>query len=443
MKTYLELLTKVKEQGRARGDRTGTGTLSVFTHTFEHDMRTGFPLPTTKKMHLRGIFEELMAIVRGELHMESLVAEEVKIWDPWRVQEAVKSKRQLANYERIDWMRQNSPELLDKWEKLSIQIKPEAQGHDWLDKHGVPRSVDVVTTKVGDLNAPYGPGWRAFQTANGPVDQFAYAMDLLRNNPESRRILVSAWNPGWMPEETREVELSNEEMWDHLKTHSPDLYAVFWSRLDDHGKTTDCQEFLASHGVPRTKTVKVTPQENVINGKPCLTPCHWAFEFYTEEMTVSERMAFVEVGTELHTKLTALNNALPLATATVEKSEAAIHALLTEHDVPTRYLSLKWHQRSCDVILGIPYNIASYALLLMMVAEQVGMVPYMLVGDLTNVHIYNNLMHVADKQLPREPYPLPTVQFKRKPGRIEDYRWQDVELVGYQSHPAIKGKPSI
>lgn len=385
MKAYLELCRKILTTGRPRGDRTGTGTTSIFTHTFEHDMRTGFPLLTTKEMHLRGIFEELRAIVRGELHLETLVVEGVKIWDPWRTQEDVKTKRQLANYERIDWMRQNAPEVLDKWERLNVQAKPEVQGHDWLDKHGVPRSADMVTTKAGDLNAPYGPGWRAFQTANGSVDQFAYALDLLRNNPESRRILVNAWNPGWMPDES------------------------------------------------------ITPQENIINGKPCLTPCHFCFQFYTEEMTYEERLAWA--GTQSDESLDLL--VTRLTTEGLSLSIASRQAMLSRANVPVRYLSLKWSQRSVDVHLGLPYNIPSYALLLQTVAGHLNMVPFMLVGDLTNVHIYSDHLDAIKLQLTREPYSLPRLRFKRQHDRIEDYRWQDIVLEGYHSHPAIKGKPSV
>lgn len=444
MKAYLNLLRAVLTEGRHRGDRTGTGTTSIFDYKFVHDMRTGYPLVTTKKVFARGMFKELRAILRGELHLESLVDEGVKIWDDWRIPEDVIGKRPLANYERVNWMRDNAPELLEKWDKLRVQVKPEAQGHEWLDHQGVPRSVDQVIAKKGHLNAPYGPGWRAFKTAEGPVDQFAYAMDLLRNNPESRRILVSAWNPGWMPEETRQVELSFTER-----------YALFEKMYPE--KHEHCEELLsypeyagdidaAIHEmneakVPTHKTVKVEPQENVINGKPCLTPCHWAFEFYVEDLTVNERLDWL-----MH------HNAE--ARATFQKRldsgelcyEEYIHAALDtvggmfdQVGVPRQYLSLKWHQRSTDTFLGLPFNIASYAMLLEMVSAQLGMIPYKLIGDLSNVHIYDNHLEQVKLQLTRDPLPLPTVRFKRVPERIEDFDWDDIEIVDYKSHGTIKG----
>lgn len=337
MKAYLDILRKVIEEGKPRGDRTGTGTLSIFSATFEHDMRNGqFPLVTTKKIFARGMFKELRAIIRGELHLESLLDEGVKIWDDWRIPEDVTKKRELQNYERIIWMQNFAPELLKEWEKLRIQCNPEANGHAWLDKHGVPRTADEIIARVGNLNAPYGPGWRAYQTANGPVDQFAYVMDLLRNNPESRRILVSAWNPGWMPEETRQVELSFDERKAVFKKVYPEAFAR-WKMMQDLDSITKHMDVA---GVPTHKTVKVSPQENIINGKPCLTPCHWAFEFYVEDLTVNERLGWMTD----HLPVERISLQIQLDNHEVYYEEH-LHDRLTEFGVPRQYLSLKWHQR--------------------------------------------------------------------------------------------------
>lgn len=784
MKAYLDLLRTVLTEGRHRGDRTGTGTTSIFDYKFVHDMRTGYPLVTTKKVFARGMFKELRAILRGEPHLESLIDEGVKIWCPWRIPEDVIGKRPLANYERVNWMRDNAPELLEKWDKLRVQVKPEAQGHEWLDHQGVPRSVDQVIAKKGHLNAPYGPGWRAFKTAEGPVDQFAYAMDLLRNNPESRRILVSAWNPGWMPEETRQVELSFTERYALFEKMYPEKHGHCEELLSYPEYAGDIDVAIHEMNeakVPTHKTVKVEPQENVINGKPCLTPCfspdtlvltdngyrpiseieegdtvvsgsgnlrkvekvwvsehegkmhlikvayqkpminctpnhpflvrdkgwvdaerlevgdmvailkpktdgvpythhftighgtnlvskshtltendyyvlgyfigngwasvntdrvsfaipdskrdeilprirdtikvilkpgeamnvatyqttskkwidlfrqfghgahnkripewlmaspdeyrqaflkgyfdadgcvgkheatvystvspslaygiqrlyslsgivarvyyqprpsttiiegrtvnqrdtylveipkyrnhketindteylwvpvelnlftddkltvynlaveedhtyvvqnivvhncHWAFEFYVEDLTVNERLDWL-----MH------HNAE--ARATFQKRldsgelcyEEYIHAALDtvggmfdQVGVPRQYLSLKWHQRSTDVFLGLPFNIASYAMLLEMVSAQLGMIPYKLIGDLSNLHVYDNHLEQVKLQLSREPKPLPRLRFKRVPERIEDFDWQDIEIIGYTSHEAIKGDIAV
>ena len=378
MKAYLEVIKEILGKGRERGDRTGTGTISIFDAQFRHDMREGFPLLTTKKMHLRGIFEELMAFLRGEEQLESLIDKKVTIWDPWRVSEDVFTPRLLENWERVAWMWKNLPEASAQWEMLPEQQKT----HEWLDDHGIPRTVPKLVVKKGSLNAPYGSGWRAFKTGGVAVDQLAYALDLLHHNPESRRILISAWNPGWMPDES------------------------------------------------------ISPQENIIAGKPCLTPCHWAFEFYTEEMS--------EIGRWEYMKLTnpTLHKTLSSRHGEYDKLDNC-GEILDSHQVPTRYLSLKWHQRSTDTMIGLPYNIASYALLLLMVAEEVGMVPYMLLGDLSNVHIYKNHLDQMRKQLEREPKSLPTVSFKRKPDAIEGYQWDDVVIEGYAPHPTITGNIAV
>lgn len=381
MKAYLDILQDTVDNGRHRGDRTGTGTTSIFDARFKHDMRDGFPLVTTKFTALRLVFWELMGFLNNDLHLQVLIDENVKIWDGFRLQEPADVKVEYSFAQRMQAL---SNKLGGKFPDLDLP------GFEALmAKEGIPTHKVVDMLPAGALNAPYGAGWRAFQTTKGKVDQFAYAMDLLRNNPESRRILVSAWNPGWMPDES------------------------------------------------------ISPQENVVKGGPCLTPCHWAFEFYTEEMTLEERWA---------------STTLPLNQKHIEQVQDELaeyangneveylelqHKHLDDYGVPRRYLSLKWHQRSCDMFLGIPFNIASYALLLMMVARDVGMEPYMLVGDLTNVHIYDNHLSQVKEQLTREPHPLPTVSFKRKPERIEDYKWDDVLLENYEYHPAIKGDIAV
>lgn len=519
MKAYLDLLRTVLTEGRHRGDRTGTGTTSIFDYKFVHDMRTGYPLVTTKKVFARGMFKELRAILRGELHLESLIDEGVKIWCPWRITaeqavfrygdpgrklvsvtpvikentgyyNPVSDLRGASNGSVDDLLRKTWSSMMSRcydqkhknfayygargvfvdprWHVLSQFIEDvkklpnwHNKLHDWnnfdldkdyyssncyspetclwlesiensmyscsstiiaitptgdasihvslaecakaigMSKSSLHRTVNGVSgkpkgnnkqfigwkfiaidvpfrysiLKEGDLNAPYGSGWRNWVSPTNynvsdlsesdpeyltklierftkpkTIDQFAYAMDLLRNNPESRRILVSAWNPGWMPEETRQVELSFTERYA--------LFEKMYSEKHEH-----CEELLsypeyagdidaAIHEmneakVPTHKTVKVEPQENVINGKPCLTPCHWAFEFYVEDLTVNERLDWL-----MH------HNAE--ARATFQKRldsgelcyEEYIHAALDtvggmfdQVGVPRQYLSLKWHQR--------------------------------------------------------------------------------------------------
>lgn len=443
MKAYLDLLKEVIETGRSRGDRTGTGTVSIFDAKFKHDMREGLPVVTTKKVVLRSVFEELMGFLNNDLHMECLVEKKVGIWDGWRLENDITREVTLKNHERLTLLTVTQPELLPEWHAMRFVTPEEVEaGHAWLDSKGIPRTRKETVAAAGDLNAPYGPGWRAFKTANGKVDQFAYAMDLIRNNPESRRILVSVWNPGWMPEETRQVELGFMERDALFEEFYPDLYADSQETLnypEIAGDLDMARMHMDDAGVPTHKTVKVTPQENIVNGKPCLTPCHWAFEFYTEEMTVEERWAV----TRKVYNTDNIDEAYSLVGRTLAPTEQGEHDQLDKLGTPRRYLSLKWHQRSCDMFLGIPFNIASYAILLEMVAQQTGMVAYQLIGDLTNVHIYNDHLPMVETQLLREPKDIPQLKFLRQPSHIEDYKWEDLEIIGYDPHPAIKGKPSI
>lgn len=448
MKAYLDLLRTVLTEGRHRGDRTGTGTTSIFDYKFVHDMREGYPLVTTKKVFARGMFKELRAIIRGELHLESLMDEGVKIWDDWRVTEDTVRVETLTEEQRWEWLRYNDPTAYHVHWVMGQPAFEDGQAEEILDGLKVPRTATHGKVTAGSLNAPYGPGWRAFQTANGPVDQFAYALDLLRNNPESRRILVSAWNPGWMPEETRQVELSYDERYALFEKMYPEKHEQCETLLgypEYAGDIDAAIHEMNEAGVPTHKTVKVSPQENVINGKPCLTPCHWAFEFYVEDLTVNERLDWLME-----------HNAEARATFQMRLDndelhyEEYIHAALDTAGgafdnlgVPRQYLSLKWHQRSTDTFLGLPFNIASYAMLLEMVAAQLGMVPYKLIGDLSNVHVYDNHLEQVKLQLSREPKPLPQLRFKRVPERIEDFDWQDIEIVGYTSHEAIKGDIAV
>jgi thymidylate synthase len=341
MKQYLDILRDVVENGRHRGDRTGTGTTSIFDARFKHDMRDGFPLITTKRTFLRGVFWELMGFLNNDLHMQVLVDENVKIWDGFRLQEPADIKIENSFARRLLAL---SSELGDALPVTNMEGLEEL-----MVKEGIPTHKIVDILPVGALNAPYGAGWRAFKTANGPVDQFSYALDLLRHNPESRRILVSAWNPGWMPEETRQVPLTFDERYALFAKDHPDAYEhceTLMSYPEYQGDLDAAIHQMDEANVPVYKTVKVTPQDNIANDKPCLTPCHWAFEFYTEEMTLEERWKSAELPL----------NAKHIEQARYELSELAgdggaehlqelEHKYLDDYYVPRRFLSMKWHQR--------------------------------------------------------------------------------------------------
>lgn len=264
MKQYLDLMQRIKDEGTRKADRTGTGTLSIFGHQMRFDLNQGFPLVTTKKLHLRSIIHELLWFLSGDTNIQYLKDNGVRIWD------------------------------------------------EWADENG-------------DLGPVYGQQWRHWRTPDGDtIDQISQVMHTLKTNPDSRRMLVVAYNPA-------DVD------------------------------------------------------------KMALPPCHSLFQFY----------------------------------------------------VANGKLSCQLYQRSCDVFLGLPFNIASYALLTHMVAQQAGLD----VGDFVwsggDVHLYLNHLEQTDLQLSREPYPLPTVRLARKPESLFDYKFEDFEILDYQSHPHIKADVSV
>jgi thymidylate synthase len=264
MQTYHDLLRRILAEGVHKDDRTGTGTLSVFGHQMRFDLSRGFPLVTTKKLHLRSIVHELLWFLKGDTNVRYLQENGVTIWD------------------------------------------------EWADEQG-------------DLGPVYGRQWRSWPKADGgTVDQIAWVIAEIKRNPDSRRLIVSAWNPG-------EID------------------------------------------------------------KMALAPCHCLFQFYVAEGR----------------------------------------------------LSCQLYQRSADVFLGVPFNIASYALLVHMVADQCGLE----VGDFVwtggDTHIYSNHLEQVHLQLSREPRPLPRLHIKRRPASIDDYRFEDFEILDYQPHQYIKAPVAV
>lgn len=264
MKQYLDLMKKVLAEGTQKADRTGTGTLSIFGHQMRFNLQEGFPLVTTKRCHLRSIIHELLWFLNGDTNTAYLRENNVTIWD------------------------------------------------EWADENG-------------DLGPVYGKQWRAWGAADGrQIDQISKVMEQLKQDPDSRRIIVSAWNVG---------------------------------ELD----------------------------------QMALAPCHAFFQFY----------------------------------------------------VADGKLSCQLYQRSCDVFLGLPFNIASYALLVHMMAQQLDLE----VGDFVwtggDTHLYSNHMEQTQLQLSREPRALPKLVIKRKPESIFDYRFEDFEIEGYDPHPGIKAPVAI
>lgn len=264
MKQYLDLMRHVREHGNKKEDRTGTGTLSVFGHQMRFDLSEGFPMVTTKKCHLKSIVHELLWFLSGDTNIKYLQDNDVRIWN------------------------------------------------EWADENG-------------NLGPVYGYQWRSWPAVNGAhVDQISQVIEQIKNSPDSRRMIVSAWNVG---------EIENM----------------------------------------------------------ALPPCHMMFQFY----------------------------------------------------VADGKLSCQLYQRSADIFLGVPFNIASYALLTMMVAQVCDLAPGDFVHTLGDAHLYSNHLEQTDEQLSRKPFPLPVMKINPEVKSIFDFTFDDFELVGYESHPHIKATVAV
>lgn len=277
MKTYLDLLQRILDQGTQKADRTGTGTISLFGHQMRFDLQEGFPAVTTKKLYFKSIIHELLWFLNGETNIRYLNDNGVRIWDEW-------------------------------------------------------------ATEEGELGPVYGAQWRNWVAADGRrIDQIARLLEDLKNKPDSRRHIVSAWNPALLPDESR------------------------------------------------------SPRENAAMGLQALPPCHTMFQFH----------------------------------------------------VADGRLSCQLYQRSADVFLGVPFNIASYSLLTMMMAQVVGLEPGDFVHTFGDVHIYLNHLEQVETQLARDPYPLPEMKINPDRRDLFDFRYEDFELTGYQCHPAIRAPIAV
>ena len=280
MKQYHHLIKRVLAEGTQKGDRTGTGTKSVFGHQMRFDLSEGFPLVTTKKVHLKSIIYELLWFLKGDTNIKYLQENGVKIWN------------------------------------------------EWADENG-------------DLGPVYGHQWRNWNSEG--IDQIKEVIHTLKNNPNSRRMMVSAWNPSVMPD------------------------------------------------------TSVSFSENVANGKAALPPCHAFFQFYVSDAKKGEKPR----------------------------------------------LSLQLYQRSADIFLGVPFNIASYALLTMMIAQVCDMQAGDFVHTFGDAHIYSNHFEQVELQLSRELRPLPTMKINPEVKDILAFEYEDFTLENYNPHPHIKGKVAI
>ena len=353
---YQALLNDILANGVKKEDRTGTGTVSIFGRQIRHKMSEGFPLLTTKKMPFKSIISELIWFLRGDTNIKYLVDNGCNIWNG---------------------------DAYKNYLKLTKDAEPLTQ-EQFIDKIRLVRfkTDDEFAKKWGELGPIYGKQWRKcenfFYDNTDPdgdgfryqsIDQIQNLINNLKNNPDSRRLMVNAWNVG---------------------------------ELD----------------------------------QMVLPPCHYGFQVYTRELSLDERLDLMRKRTK---------------DGTVDYDNRH-HGFLDFHNIPKRSISLMWNQRSVDTFLGLPFNIASYALLLEIIAREVNMVPDELIGNLGDVHLYSNHLEQAREQIEREPMKLPTLN-------INDEFWntdipfleslkhdnflkclleEDIQLCNYKSHPTIK-----
>ncbi len=309
MRQYLDLLKDVLENGTKKSDRTGTGTISVFGRQTRFNLNEGFPAVTTKKLYLKAVIYELLWLLRGDTNIQFLAKNDVKIWNEWAFQ----------IYLEKNGLVEKHPRYSESWEKEMA---------DFVERI---KSDDAFAKEWGELGPIYGKQWRRWQGPNGEeIDQIQNVVDLLKNDPTSRRIIVSGWNVG------------------------------------------EIQELIRNHH----------------HAPP---PCHTLFQFIVE-------------GDKL---------------------------------------SLQLYQRSADIFLGVPFNIASYSLLLLMMAQVTGFKPKEFVHTFGDLHIYLNHVEQVKEQLSREPKPLPTMKLNPSVKSIFDFTYADFELTNYAPHPPIKAPISV
>lgn len=344
MKQYLALMQDILDNGVVKKDRTGVGTLSVFGRQLRFDLKEGFPLVTTKKVHLKSITHELLWFLNGDTNVKYLQENGVRIWNEW-----ANAEGELGPVYGKQWR---------EWRDCKV-----------VECHDVGRTQQLMQRGykyIGNMKED-GTTYLVYEKAH---DQISKVIQQLREDPDSRRIIVSAWNV---------------------------------ADLDDMA----------------------------------LNPCHNYFQFYTTEMTLLERLDWYEVN-EPEKFASA-----PLINHEDIDDEERLHETLDREGIPRRKLSCFYMMRSNDYLLGAPFNVASYALLTHIVAQQLNMVPDELVYSGVDVHLYSNHLEQAKLQLTREPYPLPKLVIKRKPDSIFDYKYEDFELVGYQAHPHIAAPVAV
>ena len=359
---YRKLINTVLEKGVVKEDRTGTGTTSMFGHMMRFNMALGFPLVTLKKTNFRPILQELLWMLDsvdpsyqergfGPHNIKYLCDNNVTIWNEWP------HKNYVDNCTDLDYLRRSYHTYADG------SFVDEYVSYDLKEFAEKIRQDDEFARAWGDLGPVYGQQWRYWQ---GGVDQIEAAVQMLKNNPDSRRIMVTAWNPGDLPEQL-------------------------------------------------------------------LPPCHYCFQYWTRPMTLIERCESLPHWSLVREEI---KSGVPGRVDFTSKS--AVEEYLACHKAPTRKLSLMFNMRSVDSVLGMPFDIASYGLQLIMMAQAVNMVADELIVVSGDTHIYSN--HLADipQFIDRKAFSLPKVKINPTRTNMKSFRFEDFELTGYQSHPAVK-----
>jgi thymidylate synthase len=400
VKSYLELLEDVMFNGVDTDDRTGTGTLSVFGRQLRFDLSKGFPLITTKKMFTRGIFAELLWFLSGDTNEKTLAAQNVNIWKEWAPKGA-----ELSLQERIEL-----------WRTGDYGVCNPAQAensHEDLDKLGVPRHAEGS----GDLGRIYGAQWRKWRSVKmRDASLPERLLDLQTLVPELKSAILIAHYSSNPHTELHELCDRNG-----VADKKP-------SRVEIDQITELIKGLKENPGGRRHLVTAWNPGEL---DQMALPPCHCLFQFHTAALTLEERGRIYD------------SRHFPSADpADSHYTGDDWHKQFDGSDIPRYRLSCQLYQRSADVFLGVPFNIASYALLTHMVAQQVNMVPGDFVHTFGDLHLYKNHFEQAKLQLSREPHALPTLSL-RKADSIFDYKLTDIKIVGYESDAAIKADVSV
>jgi len=320
---YQELLQTILDFGKEKKDRTGTGTKSIFGYTIRHDMTQGFPLLTTKKMAYKSMITELKWFLKGDTNIKYLVDNNCNIWngDAYKKYHQAFPETEMLSQEQFINLIKTNDEFAEEW---------------------------------GELGPIYGKQWRRWDAEGGEAykDQMKDLLNDIKTNPDSRRLMVSAWNPGEL----------------HKMT---------------------------------------------------LPPCHYGFQIYTTELTLKERQ----------------EEFCHAVDKSIHFAKNLEHVDLDKNNVPQRKISLMWNQRSVDVFLGLPFNIASYALLLQLIGKEVNMIPDQLIGNLGDTHLYLNHLEQAKEQISRLPNPLPEMQVKNVDILNGEFEYS---LFEYWPHKKIK-----